>query len=373
MRLAELLSHIDLSLSGLADETVTEREIALFSRMSIPYYTPACPTGIIMVGGPGSGKSAAQLKAIELIGADETTFVKVDPDKVLMNLFNGDNECYPLVEPVLKTLIDNALQARKNIVFDFTGRNFIASRKFVEKLKQHQYTTVVCITQLDTETAVQRAEARSKREGRTVDTDYLRNTYEQITQLAPYYTTYPFFDKVFVFNNNGPSLVPILSFSRADVALICPSLTLTAQPLPDITATVTLYNNNGPVEDVTIPVYVREGEITFAYSHTGLPDWILKVDKENSVMIDPNGERFIFKAHKQNNNSWGLLIVIESQQLSAIKSLPQRDSPYWKQRPLRGGLMLRYSIHCNDSIDVIQRLFPDTGRIPMMPLPSKRI
>ncbi len=372
MRLEELICRINSSLLGVDRETVTEREIALFSRMSIPFYTPADPIGIIMVGGPGSGKSAAQLKAIELMGCDETTFVKVDPDKVLMNLFDGDNTRYPLVEPVLKTLINNALVGRKNIVFDFTGRDFIMSRKFVERLKQQNYTVAVCIAQLDTETAVQRSEARSKREGRSVDAVYLRKTYQQIKQLCPFYVTYPFFDKVFVFDNNGPTLVQILSFSREEAGAICPSLTLVIPPLPRITAKVTLYNNNGPVEDVTIPVQVEGSRITLGYAHTGLPDWVLRVDKEHNVMVDLNGVQFAFSAHKESMEVWGLMIHVEPSQLSAIPSLPQKDSPYWKgQAPT--GLVLHYSIQCNDADELVmfQKLFLDCGRISMVPLPQR--
>ena len=48
---------------------ITSQEMTVFTKMSMPFHTPKTPIAIIMVGGPGSGKSAS-LELFDRLGEE---------------------------------------------------------------------------------------------------------------------------------------------------------------------------------------------------------------------------------------------------------------------------------------------------------------
>ena len=91
---------------------------------------------IVLVGGPGSGKSGAKLDTVRLLEKEPHEFVNIDPDEILTKLFNNNTKCYEKVSVINNKSYEMAIEQNKNIIFDGTGRNFEwYSQNVIKKLK----------------------------------------------------------------------------------------------------------------------------------------------------------------------------------------------------------------------------------------------
>ena len=164
---------------------------ALFDRVK-----PSKPTIIVMVGGPGSGKSSARKKSIHSMRFRASDFVVIDPDEIVTKVFGNDYSQYwidsldhdnPETSHKLDVVMMNnmnfqyAIGNRYNIVFDGTGRNVEFTRSnVIENARTHGYRVVVCVNILDASEALKRSEERGTLTGRKVDTDYLTGVYDTL-------------------------------------------------------------------------------------------------------------------------------------------------------------------------------------------------
>jgi predicted ABC-type ATPase len=297
-----------------------------------------------MVGGPGSGKSASQKKAVDLIGTKHPDYVIVDPDRVLSVLFNSDNSCYPRITPVLQQLVDTAYTQKKNIILDTTGRDFQRSRKFAQRFKHSGYITVVCITHVDPDIALARAEKRALMEGRRVDEEYLRFAYEAIQANIPRYIDCRYFDKVFFFNNTGAQLVSELSFDRESACQVFPKLcgNINSQ-WPKFWASVLLYDRQGPVEEISIPYEVSGNMITFKYSWTELVDWTITLNGTHVIeSSDPACVYPYMLSTIEGDRTLSFRVSIAEDRARCIPSLPQKGSRFWQARAPDQPLILSF-------------------------------
>lgn len=79
---------------------------------------------IVLIGGPGSGKSSGKQKTIELLEKRPENFVNIDPDEILTTLFDNDINCYESVGKINNESFEMAIETNKNIIFDGTGKKF---------------------------------------------------------------------------------------------------------------------------------------------------------------------------------------------------------------------------------------------------------
>ena len=313
--------------------------------MSIPFHSPQQPTAIVMVGGPGSGKSSSQKKTIELIGTEYRDYVIVDPDRVLTALFESDNTCYARVQPVLEALINAAIEKRKHIVLDTTGRDFQRSCQFAERFLKAGYKIVVCITQINPDIALARAVQRQAAEGRGVDEAYLRAAYAAIERIVPQYVESRLFNEVFVFNNSGHAPVCELSFDRAAACRLSPSLCGQLNPrMPDQQASVYLYDHNGPVDPITVPYELALPRLTFKYSWVGLPDWTLTLNGTHAAQADDPDCAHPYSIGRGLAGRVVLSVRIAEAAARCVPSLPQAGSRYWQTSPPGRPLVLDYTM-----------------------------
>ena len=312
----------------------------------MPYHKPKTPIAMIMVGGPGSGKSASQKRTVDLIGTDYRDYVVVDPDRVLSTLFDNDNNCYPRVTPVLNSLVNKTLTEKKNIILDTTGRDFQRSSEFVQKFKNIGYITVACITQVDPDIALARAEKRALLEGRRVDEEYLRSAYEAIEKKIPLYVESPLFDKVFVYNNSGSQLVSELSFDRKAACKVTPTLCESIdRPCPKLWASVLLFDRAGPVEGISIPYEVSGNKVTFNYSWTQLADWTITLNGTHAIEIRDSACAYPYELSTlDGGEELSLRVSIAEERAHCIPSLPQKGSEYWQKRTPEQPLVLEFAL-----------------------------
>jgi predicted ABC-type ATPase len=354
---------------------LSEDMITGYVKAVMPHVKPSgTPIGILMVGGPGSGKTGAQTMCLALLNADPSSFVIVNPDRVLSGLFDNDNSHYPDTGDVLKALIDKAIDEKRNIIFDFTGRDFMRSRTWAERMKASGYRVVACMVQLAPETAIDRANKRAQIEGRSVDVDYLQSTYVSIATLIPKYVELPLLDDVYLFDNSGSSLTSVLSFNRKNAAAVSPILAGVNTPIPSIWCQVVYYNANGPVDEVSVPVTYTSGETKFLFNYgwIGLPDWSLEIDKSNRTLISRKPSKtWVYKYVLHHFKSYSrLLIMVSPDQLVSIPSLPQKDSVFWKAQAASGekSLNLVYTVQSGSS-DISSLVDALGGYEGLKPLP----
>lgn len=61
---------------------------------------------IIMVGGPGSGKTSGLNILISMLKKNKDHYVSIDPDDILKTFFNSNIKYYSKVEPINKALYE---------------------------------------------------------------------------------------------------------------------------------------------------------------------------------------------------------------------------------------------------------------------------
>jgi len=79
---------------------------------------------IIMVGGPGSGKTSGIKIVLDMTKKILDDYIIVSPDDVLQDFFNYDRTKYGEANKINNQLYEKTLKNNYNIIFDRTGTNF---------------------------------------------------------------------------------------------------------------------------------------------------------------------------------------------------------------------------------------------------------
>jgi hypothetical protein len=163
---------------------------------------------IVLVGGPGSGKSTEALQGtMNELDLNESDFVKIDPDEILTTLYNNNNKCYG--SDLLKINNKSFTMAQAegyNLVFDGTGKNkdwYIAN--VFNVLKNNNYKIYLTITLARIEDVLRRLNIRKEETGRTVDEWYVRDVYDKLDKVIGDYINMPCnqVNKIFLYDNTG--------------------------------------------------------------------------------------------------------------------------------------------------------------------------
>lgn len=149
------------------------------------------PTAIIMIGGPGSGKTSAKLACVKSLGFSLSNFINIDPDEIIASLFKVNYDCKKPMHNVLNKLFYKSWRGKYNIIIDKTGKDFKETyKKFINFLKERGYNIYLCINVLDYSTAVSRINKRNrscdtKRQCATAKKTYkkLKNIYGKYVNL----------------------------------------------------------------------------------------------------------------------------------------------------------------------------------------------
>ena len=164
----------------------SERKLKLLHDKLFKDAKQCYPTSIIMVGGPGSGKSVARVQCIKALKYNIKDFVVIDPDEIY-TLFKT-NECRNIINHINDIYFQHAYNNHYHLVFDGTGKNFNWTYKeVIQKLKKESYRIIVCISLLNVKEALQRIKKREKLTQRKVPENFTKDVYKQLTKVIPKY------------------------------------------------------------------------------------------------------------------------------------------------------------------------------------------
>ena len=164
---------------------------------------------IIMVGGPGSGKTSGLDILINMMKKTKEDFVSIDPDDIFNIFFNSNRKYYRKVEPINNILYEKTLENNYNIIFDRTGTNFVSYyNDVIKKIKAHGYNVVLCIIYNNYYNVKSRLKKRELETGRAVNEQYAKNSYRDLTFNIPKYSKLDCDDvnDIFIFDNTSSSI-----------------------------------------------------------------------------------------------------------------------------------------------------------------------
>jgi predicted ABC-type ATPase len=116
-----------------------------FIARNLSNITPTNQTAIMMVGGPGSGKSRGALALMDQLDKKNLNFVFIDPDNIILKVFNANNDKRDEAEPIKEILFSKAIANKYDIVYDGTGKNYDKYLQVMQRLKTAGYTLYLCI------------------------------------------------------------------------------------------------------------------------------------------------------------------------------------------------------------------------------------
>ena len=147
---------------------------------------------IIMIGGPGSGKSTIIDRITSMFGFNKNSFVLIDSDPILKILYENNEKCrIPRANQVNDTLRDIAIKGRYNYIFCASGQHTERTiQELIKPSRNNHYTIYLSVVLTTIDVAIPRIKKRSLQTNRYVDMTYINNIY---SKLQHYIRDYIFF------------------------------------------------------------------------------------------------------------------------------------------------------------------------------------
>ena len=162
------------------------------------------PIAIIMIGGPGSGKSSIKKEYIQKLGYSEKNFVTIDPDEIIHSLFSENYNCKKEMKKTLQKTFDKAWSEKYNIIIDKKGKNFNKTYDdYIIFLKKQGYRVFLCLTILDYPTATTRILQRNRGYDNSRQLQVAKKTYRELKKNYSKYVDLECneVDGIFVYDN----------------------------------------------------------------------------------------------------------------------------------------------------------------------------
>jgi predicted ABC-type ATPase len=196
------------SLSQQNKKDITQEEIDIYINNKL-LNAKKGKSAIIMVGGPGSGKSSGIKVLFDMTKKKLDDYVIINPDDVLEVFFNSDRTKYTEANIINEKLYENAVKNNYNIVFDRTGTNFeVYYNTVISRIKDKRYNVILCIVYNNYANVKKRIEQRTANTGRVVNENYARSSYRDLTFNIPKYIKLNCqnVDDIFCFDNTSTSI-----------------------------------------------------------------------------------------------------------------------------------------------------------------------
>ena len=161
---------------------------------------------IVLVGGPGSGKSTTKTKVLNILSKPENDFVNLNPDEILEKYFGNNRELYDKCTPIYKRLYEETMTANANVIVDRTGSDFNSYfEDVIKKLKTGNYDIHLVIVNAEMAKILDRIKKRAQATGRAVNETYMNGVYDNMKTAIPKYVGLDceFVKTIFLFDNTN--------------------------------------------------------------------------------------------------------------------------------------------------------------------------
>jgi len=188
------LPRVDIEdLSQRFVDSIIDEELAKGSR--VPKGRSGKPVAIVMMGGPGSGKSTMRSQLFSDAG-----YVTVDNDAIKekiphywIGVANSDSDAAKRVHGVAGDIVHEltrrATRQGYNVIIDGTGRHLDGMERTIKDLKKKGYEVRLMMPHTPVEEGKRRAANRAEQSGRWLNPSFLDGVYPDVaanfTALAP--------------------------------------------------------------------------------------------------------------------------------------------------------------------------------------------
>lgn len=202
--------------------TLTKKEIDKYCENKLENKTKN-KTAIILVGGSGSGKTTIKNNTIERVYDKKANSVIIDPDIILSELYNNDNECRGHANKINDILFEKAESGKYDIIFDGTGKDFEwYYNKLIKKLRKKLYTIYISIVTIDINIAIDRIKKRYDETGRNVPLSFIKDVYKKLEKAIPKYINIECndVDGIFLYDNTKETQLLFSSHCKGDKKIV---------------------------------------------------------------------------------------------------------------------------------------------------------
>lgn len=205
-----------------ARKAMHNRIVAKFTESVAPAGPDETPVAYVMMGGPGSGKSSITK------GIDRSEFVNMDSDEVKGHIPEyhlaraaQDKQAAAVVHAesseIAKRIRDHAIERRKPLIMDGTGKDAKKYAEQIDRLKSKGYHVIVLMPHISKTEGLARVKERAEKTGRYVPDkvvkaayDTIPGNFERLARLA---------DEAKLYDNSGPkgsTPDPIVSYDNGE-------------------------------------------------------------------------------------------------------------------------------------------------------------
>lgn len=186
------------------------------------------PVALFMLGITASGKSSVR-KKVKNDPFEEFGTVEVDPDAVKWKLpeyrqaldasaRDAAKMAHKESSDVASEIGRRAVQERRNVIFDGTGRNLEKMKRQIAEAKKAGYDVRAIMPHVPVDEALRRADARAEQTGRWVPHDVVKEMAPKV--VSNFLKLAPEFGNTMLFDNSGSE--PVLMFRSPPPTVVDP-------------------------------------------------------------------------------------------------------------------------------------------------------
>lgn len=225
------------------------------------------PDYIMMVGGPGSGKTSSRELIVRMVGKTADDFVFISADDILMTLFKNDPKCAIKTKPIIDRALEFGRKGKYNIMYDSIAQDPLWYMRIAESFKSENYVVSLCSIYNTRKIVEERMIEREKRTGQIKPpSDVITEKYDVVKYAMKRYLAQDrrdsvalapeLFDNFFVFDNTSDKLR--LIFLRRHKTYECELEGAIRKLYPDIYCRVCT-KARIPMEDTREPLQMEGG------------------------------------------------------------------------------------------------------------------
>lgn len=175
--------------------------------------------GIMIVGGPGSGKNTLIDHITSTLGYNKTSFVLIDTDPILESLYQNNENCrVSSANRINDILCETAIKGRYNYIYCGTGRNSeYVIQHIIKPSKKHDYTIYLSVILNTIDVALPRIMKRSLQTNRNTNITFVKDVYSKLEQYMHTYINLDcsLVDGIIVLDNSSNDFKPQIMYTSS--------------------------------------------------------------------------------------------------------------------------------------------------------------